>query len=195
MLVIYLNGVRQKEIMKLWHPSDRNDFKLSEGHVDHSKSEYCNDDKLGIKEAYPKLWELIKVPDGQIIWCYTRKENIPKTSTPRFTSTLEVPEDSWIRYIDDIKWNQILGIPKVHLTLRYSRPIKDKANDKFPNDPQKWRDFENELEDEFWENKPPAEELWKNLFLEKPDEDGSSALLKHPILAKWIIRSETIQCR
>lgn len=180
------------EIIKLWHIHKTNGFKLSEGHVDHSKSEYCNDDKLGIKEAYHKLWDIIKVPDGQILWCSTLN-NIPKTSIPRFVSTLEVPECYLIKYIDDIKWNQILGNP-VPLTLRYSRPIKAKANDKFPNDPQKRRTFENELEDEFWENKPPEEELWKNLFLDKPDEDGSSALIKHPIPEEWIIESETIQC-
>ncbi len=177
--------------MKLWTIHDTYDFKLSEGHVDHSKSDYYNNTP-GVKEAYHQLWPLIRMPDGQIIWCYTRKKDIPQTGTPKIMYSLKVPEYSVIKYIDDIMWNCILGI-RVCLTPSYKRNIRVKANAKFPNDPRKRRIFEKELEKEFWENKPPAEELWDNLLLDKA-VDGSPALLKHPIPDDWIIESITIQC-
>lgn len=176
--------------MELWTIHDTYDFKLSEGHVDHSKSDYYNN-TLGVKKAYPQLWSLIGIPDGQIIWCYTRKEDICITGIPIIRYTLEVPEDSVITYIDDIMWNCILGI-QVRLTPSYRRPIRAEAGNKFPNDPYKRKDFEEELENKFWENKPPAEELWDNLLLDKA-VDGSPALLKHPIPDDWIIECETVQ--
>ncbi len=178
--------------MKLWTIHDTYDFKLSEGHVDHSKSDYYNN-TLGVKEAYPQLWSLIGIPDGQIIWCYTRKEDICITSEPIIMYTLEVPEDSVITYIDDIMWNCILG-KRPRLTLSYRRPIEAEAGKKFPKDPYKRRNLEKELVNEFWENKPPAGELWEKLRLDKA-VDSSSALIKHPIPDDWIIKSEPIQCR
>jgi hypothetical protein len=176
--------------MKLWTIHDTYDFKLSKGHVDHSKSDYYNNTP-GVKEAYYKLWPLIQVPDGQIIWCYTRKEDIRKTGTPKIKYTLKVPEDSVITYIDDIMWNYILGI-RVNLTQSYKRKIRAEAGNKFPNNPCKRKTFEKELENKFWENKPPARELWEKLRLDKA-VDGSPALIKHPIPYDWIIKSETIQ--
>lgn len=177
--------------MELWTIHDTDDFKLSEGHVDHSKSDYYNNTP-GVKEACHKLWPLIKVPDGQIIWCYTRKEDIPRTGTPKIMWSLAVPEDSVITYIDDIMWNCILEI-RVNLTQSYRRPIRAKAGNKFPNDPYKRKNLEKELENKFWENKPPAEELWEKLLLDKA-VDGSPALIKHPIPDDWIIKRRTIQC-
>ena len=177
--------------MKLWTIHDTYDFKLSEGHVDHSKSHYYNNTH-GVKEAYRELWSLIKFPDGQIIWCYIRKGEIPITGTPKIMWTLEVPENSVIVYIDDIMWNRILGI-RCRLTLSYRRNIRAEAEKKFPNDPCKQRILEKELEKEFWESKLPTEELWKKLLLDKA-VDGSPALIKHPIPDKWIIKSKTIQC-
>lgn len=176
--------------MKLWTIHDTYDFKLSEGHVDHSKSDYYNN-TLGVKEAYHKLWTLIKVPDGQIIWCYTRKEDIIKTGSPTIMWSLEVPEYSVITYIDDIMWNRILGI-QCCLTPSYKCNIRAEAENKFPNDPCKQRILEKELEKEFWENKPPAEELWGKLLLDNA-VDSLSALIKHPIPDDWIIKNETIQ--
>ena len=177
--------------MKLWTIHDTYDFKLSEGHVDHSKSDYYNNTP-GVKEAYHQLWPLIRMPDGQIIWCYTRKKDICKTGTPKIMWTLEVPEDSVITYIDDIMWNCILGI-RVCLTLSYRRPIRAKVEKEFPNDPCNQKILEKEFVKKFWENKPPAEELWEKLLLDKA-VDGFPALIKHPIPDDWIIKSETIQC-
>jgi hypothetical protein len=177
--------------MKLWtiHTSD---FKLSEGLVDHSKSDYYNNTP-GVKEAYHRLWPLIEVQDGQIVWCYTRRQDVPKTGTPKILWSLEMPKSSVIRYIDDIMWNCILGI-KVCLTPTYKRNIKAKAATMSPNDPRRRRIFERQLEKEFWENKPPVKELWNNLLLDKA-VDGSPALIKHPVPDDWIIGSTTIQCK
>ncbi len=177
--------------MKLWTIHDTYDFKLSEGHVDHSKSDYYNNTP-GVKKAYPQLWSLIRMLDGQIIWCYTRKEDICITSKPMIMYTLKVPEDSVITYIDDIMWNCILG-NQVRLTPSYRRPIRAKVEKKFPNDSCNQIILEKELENKFWENKPPAKELWKKLLLDKA-VDGFSALIKHPIPDDWIIKSEMIQC-
>ena len=180
--------------MKLWtiHDTndDTNDFKLSKGRVDHSKSDYYKN-KRGGKEAYHRLWPLIKVPDGQIIWCYTREKDFVKTTTPRIKWTLDVPEYSVITYIDAIMWNHILDI-RVSLNSSYKRDIKAKANDEFPNDGNKRYALEKKLEKEFWENKPPVEELWEKLLLDKA-VDGSQALIKHPIPADWIIENEPFQ--
>ena len=177
--------------LKLWtiHDTndDTNDFKLSEGRVDHSKSYYYNKTR-DIKKAYHQLWPLIKVPDGQIIWCYTREKDCAKTSTPKIRWALKVPECSIITYIDEIMWNCILDI-RVSLNSSYKRDIKAKANDEFPNDGNKRYALEKKLEKEFWENKPPVEELWEKLLLDKA-VDGSQALIKHPIPDDWIIEKK-----
>lgn len=183
--------------MKLWaihnKNDDTNDFKLSEGRVDHSKSDYYNDKHgvtPGVKEAYHRLWSLIKVPDGQIIWCCTREKDFVKTSTPKIKWTLDVPECSIITYIDYIVWNRILDI-RVPLPTSYKRDIKAKAGAN-PNDGPKRYALEKKLEKEFWENKPPVEELWEKLLIDKAG-DCSNALIKHPIPTNWIIKSEPFQ--
>lgn len=177
--------------MKLWTIHNTEDFSLCSGHVDHSKSDYYNN-KRGVKEAYQKLWPLIKVPDGQIIWCYTCKEDT-KTPTPKIQWSLEVPRGSIITYIDDIMWNCILGI-KVKLTPRYMRNIRAAACSRFPYDGQKRRSYEEELENDFWNNVPSQQELWSKLLIDEAI-DGSPVILKHPIREEWITDKCIISAR
>ncbi|MEN6576030.1 MAG: hypothetical protein ABFD90_06790 [Phycisphaerales bacterium] len=103
---------------------------------------------------------------------------------------LEVPESSVLTYVDDVVWNRILRI-RVPLTARYTKAIREKANEKFPGNPQARRRYEKELETEFWDDDPPEDALWSQLRLDEP-VDGSSALIKHPIRKEWIIECRTL---
>jgi hypothetical protein len=175
--------------MRLWTIHNNPAFSLTDGRVDHTKSEYYMSIQA-VREAYPKLWRCLGVPDGQIIWCYTQKENIARTGTPKQMWELEVPEPSVLTYIDDVIWNRILKI-RVPLTRRYTKAIQEKANKKFPDNPQSRRHYEKELENKFWDDKLPESALWNQLRLDKPI-DGSSALIKHPVRKEWIIECRAL---
>jgi hypothetical protein len=178
------------ETMNLWTIHEANGFFLTKGRVDHSKSIYYNDTP-GVKEAYHTLWPRIGVPDGQIVWCYTRKEDMSKTGTPKTLWILDVPESSIITYIDDIMWNCILGI-RVRLTPRYMRDIKAEASASFPDDSKKRHMHENKLTEQFWRQERSGEELWTKVFLDEM-VDGSPALIKHPVEEDWIIDEQIYQ--
>jgi len=177
--------------MRLWTIHNNQGFSLTEGKVDHSKSEYYASIPA-VREAYPKLWRHLGVDDGQIIWCYTRTEDIPVTSIPRHMWELEAPESSILTYIDDVTWNRLLGI-RVRLTPRYTEAIREDAAKKFPHDPQARRQHEIESEKRWWDHKPPESTLWRELFLDKP-VDGSPALLRHPIQKEWIVDCRVLRC-
>jgi hypothetical protein len=178
--------------IRLWTIHNNGAFSLTDGRVDHGKSEYY----MGIPavhEAYPKLWRCLGVTDGQIIWCYVQEGDIPVTGTPKRMWELEVPESSVLTYTDDVIWNRILRI-KVPLTRRYTKTIREKANKKFPDNPQSRRHYEKELEKKFWEDELSESALWNQLCLDRP-VDGSSALIKHPVRKEWIIECRTLCCR
>ncbi len=177
--------------MRLWTIHKRNGFSLSEGSVDHSKSDYYRKTR-GIKEAYQQLWPHIGVPNGQVIWCYTQEGDIPRTNTLKTKWSLQVPENGVIKYVDDIMWNCILGI-RVHMTPCYRRVLRAIAGIQFPYNGHKRRAFEKELEKEFWQKKHAPAELWDKLLLDEAIP-GSSALIRHPIPREWIIKSTLIRC-
>ena len=81
---------------------------------------------------------------------------------------------------------------RVPLPPSYKRDIRTKAKAKFPNHGSKRYALEEKLEKEFWENKPPVEEVCGKLLIDKAG-DSSQALIKHPIPADWIIENEPFQ--
>lgn len=99
--------------MKLWSLHDPS-FSLTDGTVVHSLSDYYTSVK-GVKDAYHKLWTKIGEPDGQIAWCYTIDDHIPRTGIPKVLWRLEVPDDRILCFVDDIAWNKIIGQNQVSL--------------------------------------------------------------------------------
>jgi len=146
-----------------------------------------------VREAYLKLWRRLGVNDGQIIWCYTRREDIRVTSIPRYMWELEVSDSSILTYVDGVIWNCLLGI-RVPLSARYTEAIRKEAAKKFPHDPHARRQFEIESEKRWWEHRRPESTLWKELFVDEPIE-ASSALLRHPIQKDWIVDCRVLRCR
>ena len=67
---------KAREETNLWtiHPKD---FLITEGYVDHAKSQYYQES--GVKQAYHKLWDYLSIQSGQVVWCYTYEYNIAKT--------------------------------------------------------------------------------------------------------------------
>jgi hypothetical protein len=178
--------------MRLWTAHRNRMFSLTSGRVDHAQSEYYRDVPR-VSIMYARLWQKLGIRDGQIIWCYTRAEDILITSIPKYTWELEVPDSSILAYIDDVVWNCLLGI-KIRLTSAYASPIREEAAKKYPDDPRLRRQFETESEHLFWDHMPPESTLWERLFLEKP-VDGSSALIEHPVPDEWVVSFQTVCCR
>ena len=171
--------------MRLWTIHKNGAFSLTDGSVDHSRSEYYMSIPA-VREAYPQLWRHLGLADGQIIWCYTRREDIPDTDTAKRIWEIEVGTSSVLAYIDDVVWNRILRI-RVPLTPRYRKPIREEAARRFPDHSQARREYEKKLEQRFWDRRPPEGKLWRELFLDKP-ADGSSALIRHPLQEEWIVQ-------
>ena len=112
--------------MKFWSLHDPA-FSLIDGTVDHSLSEFYTSVK-GVKDAYHKLWTRIGRPDGQIVWCYTVNDHIPRTGIAKVLWCLDIPDDRILCFVDDIAWNKIIGQNQValprHLRHEWDRQPK-----------------------------------------------------------------------
>lgn len=179
--------------LKLWtvhrvHPPG---FSLTEGRVDHSKSEYYPTTPR-VKDAYHELWRRLQIPDGQVVWCYTDGE-IVKIGAEKVKWELHVPSSEIICFIDDVVWNRILKIKcSVPANMRcqwYGEALK-----KFPNDPKALKAYEERCLENFWSQEPKSGDWWDELFTENAD-NGVSALIGHPIPSKWIHGRTSWCCR
>jgi hypothetical protein len=176
-----------EEQIKLWtiHSPD---FSLTDGRVDHNKSEYCLNTP-GVKDAYHKLWPKLRIPDGQLIWCYTY-DDIKKTNKKIIKYELYVPKSEIICFIDDLVWNRILGKEcEVRSDMRHQ--WNKEACEKFPNNPKASKAYEKKCLENFWAQKPKSGDWWDELFVKSTGE-GISALIKHPISSEWIHKSTTL---
>ncbi len=171
--------------LRLWtvHPVHPPGFSLAEGRVDHSKSKYYRKTD-GVKGAYHELWRRLQIPDGQVVWCYTDKDDIAKTGVEQVKWDLYVPVPKIIRFIDDLVWNRILGrkCPVRHGTRRQWH---EDALEKFPNDPKASKAYEARCFDGFWSQEPKSGNWWNELFAENAG-NRVSALIRHPVPSKWI---------
>jgi hypothetical protein len=169
-------------------------FSLTEGCVDHSKSEYYNNRNTpGVKDAYHELWHRLQIPEGQVVWCYTNEDDIAKTGVEKVKWELYVPGPEIIRFIDDLVWNRILGI-KCSVRGDIRRQWRREALKKFPNDPEASEVYEKRCFENFWSQEPKSGNWWNELFTENVGS-GVSALIGHPIPIKWIHDSTTWRCR
>ena len=167
------------------------DFSIIEGRIDHSKSKYYQDTP-GVKQAYSKLWQYIKIPDGQIIWCYLDKTEIRKTSTKMVLWEICLPKSKIIKYVDDMVWNRILGI-KCHVPSSLSDQWRQKAIKKFPHNPTLAHEYEKKCRDDYWAQKPKGNSWWDELFVKMDKGLSMSALIRHPV-QEDLINNKIIWC-
>ena len=136
------------EIVTLWtiHSPD---FDITSGRVDHSKSEYYLS-VPGVKEAYHELWRRLNTPEGQIIWCYTKNDDIAKTGEEKIMWELQIELEKVICFLDSLVWNRILGIKcSVGRTLR-RKWIKEAIEIR----PADSRSYVDRCYEDFWNQKP-----------------------------------------
>jgi|GEM_PF-5141345 len=103
--------------MKLWSLHDPA-FSPTRGRISHSLSPHYPND-MTIKHAYHKLWSKIGELDGQIVWCYTVNQHIPRTGIRKLLWCLDVPDDDVLCVVDDIAWNKIIGKGQISLPRRF----------------------------------------------------------------------------
>lgn len=168
--------------MNLWtyHPPD---FSLTEGRVDHQRSEYFRDVN-GLPEAYRELCSRIGT-DDQIIWCYTRDDGYMPTGIPRVEWALDVPMTAIIRFVDEIVWNRILG-NRCTLPRSLYHEWKDEAIRMHPGDRDAQKAFIQRREEEFWRAPAPHGDWWDSLLVEAQTGESISALIHHPVDRRWI---------
>jgi len=167
------------EIITLWTIHSL-DYDLTSGRVDHSKSEYYLS-VSGVKEAYHELWRRLNIPEGQIIWCYTKNDEMTKTGEEKIMWKLQVPREKVICCIDSIVWNRILG-KKCRVGNTLLRQWKKEAIKKYPEDPHSYVDrcFE-----DFWDQKPNTGSWWDELFVQNTGE-CIDAIIHHPVPDKFV---------
>ncbi len=167
----------EMNIKELWsyHLKDHN-FDLTSGQVDHSKSRYYNKTQ-GVKDAYPKLWQMLEIPSGQIVWCYTDDKTFKKTGIPYLEWHLKVPTQNILKYVDDIVWNRILGI-RCSLPEYLSQKLRR----------------EGKKEEVFWNQQAPSGDWWNHLLLARPHEGDCWALIRHPVPVELAVGKRIIVC-
>jgi len=176
------------EIVTLWtiHSPD---FDLTSGRVDHSKSKYYLS-VSGAKEAYHELWRRLNTPEGQIIWCSTKNDEIVKTGEENIMWELQIPHENVICFLDSIVWNRILG-KKCRVGNALSQKWKREAIKKCPVDSHSYEDrcYEN-----FWNQKPKTGSWWDELFVQNTGE-CIDAIIHHPIPESFVKKQITWCCR
>jgi len=171
------------------------DFLISEGRVDHSKSIYCKEIK-GVKDAYPELWKCLSkkvsnkekakaIEEGQIIWCFTSKDEICRTGTRKIKWDLSVPESEVI-FVNSFVWNRILGI-RCGVGNEMRLNWQKEGIEKHPYNAKKAHDYEKECYDKFWSRKPASGSWWDELFVDDKQENAGHALISHPVPDSWIL--------
>ncbi len=176
------------EIVTLWtiHPPD---FDLTSGRVDHSKSEYYLT-VSGVKEAYQELWRRLNTPEGQIIWCYAKNDDIVKTGEEKIMWELQIPREKVICFLDSLVWNRILGIRcAVGNTMR-----RQWIKEAIENDPRNSRAYLKRREDDFWNQKPKTGSWWDELFVHNTGE-LADAIIHHPVPNNFVKENITWCCR
>ena len=163
-------------------------FSLTAGKVEHSKSEYYYDDNSKLRESYHKLWERIQIPDGQIIWCYTQKDGIPKTGVEMRLWKLEVPNDDIIRFVDDLVWNRTFD-NECGVGTQMRRQWRIEAIALFPNQLVAREEYQEQCRKDFWAQKSKSGDWWDELFVEEPGE-CISAIIRHPVPIEWVDSTE-----
>jgi len=155
------------------------DFSITEGRVEHSKSEYYHDIPR-VSQAYPELWRRINIPDGQIIWCYLDKTEIRKTGVEKVLWELCLPESEVIQFVDDMVWKRILEI-KGELPQRLRNQWKYKSLKKYPNNPTSAKNYEKKCQGDYWMQTPKSNNWWDELFVKMGEGLSMSALIHHPV--------------
>ena len=89
--------------MMLWS-YQRDGFSPVEDCVEPQRSEYATT----FPDAYERLWQLVGT--DQIVWCVTDPSDWPVKSG-YVEWKLDVPTNSFLRVVDTMIWNRILGQP------------------------------------------------------------------------------------
>ncbi len=177
------NSTKEVSPLLLWSWQEP-DFSLTEGAVDHRRSEYYKT-VAGVPKSYKELSK--RLGTDQFIWCYTRQDEYnPRLGCTRVEWQLKVPEDRVLRKVCSVVWHCIVwcnggerglvGTPPKKFE-RLWRGIAGRYGLKFDN-------FNKEFY-RFWYAKTD-EELWDALFLDKVDGECTDVLLRHPVEDKWV---------
>lgn len=165
--------------MLLWSYQNHN-FSLTEGKVDHSRSEFYNS-SAAFKTAYVELHKRLKTQ--QVVWCCTKSEF--ELWKGRIEWQLDVPFDKFLAVVDQLAWNKILGKKCSPPTLQRHRWQKE-AIALAPNNSKKQQEIYAANYAEY--DKPePLVTLWNRLFISNVNDESANILLTHPISSGWVL--------
>jgi len=171
--------------MKLWTWHGRS-FSITEGHVDHTRSDYCQDVR-GYTQAVARLGCMLG--SDQFLWCLDYRVENPWPR--RVEWSLEVPDDAILAFVDTLVWERILGnqyIPH-DLESRWLHEAMAKGQD--PDA------FSRVMRQQFEDVLPHRRELWDNVFAEAvqnrfcPDCERNTVLIPFPAKPEWVLRAPT----
>lgn len=176
-----LSGRLEMTSVRLWSYHTK-EFSLTEGDVDHVRSRYYQE-SCQIRKAYDDLFH--RLGEDQIIWCHTNQGEYKRTGIPKVEWVLDVSESDVIAFVDGFIWNRIIGI-RSHPPRRLNQQWKSEAISCYPNDVEEQRRHISVQADFYWNQSPPRDGWWSELFVENSAAEGIDALIRHPIPSGWV---------
>lgn len=139
------------------------------------------------------MWKLIGIPNGQVIWCLTSRDDVVKTGVHLVLWDLEVPDSEIIAFIDDIAWIRIIG-EKCCLPRKTWLQWRQRAIEQYGSETDKVDAYVDARRREFRNQKPPKGDWWKSLLLSSSEGASVSAIIRHPVPQSWVVEKREWQC-
>lgn len=159
--------------MELWS-YQRDGFNLISDKVDPSRSRYRKD----YSKQYARLDA--KLGTDQYIWCCTSSSDwVNKNGYEEWR--LEVPVEDFLKVIDSVVWDGILGIESKHNRL------EAKLESQFASSEEDPEIVERQVSEAIKRRRNPSNDPWSNLFILDSADDAAEVLLLCPIKSCWKI--------
>ena len=153
--------------------------------VDHSLSEYCQDPD--ILRACKQLWKRPELRTDQIVWCYIRDGDCPKTHGTRVKWILEVPDEEVI-LTDLVVWNRIIGETNFAAPPSIRQRWTEEAVKKYPYDPDGGHRYREQRHQAYCTKEPPPDGWWSELFIDDPNVEEAQGIVRMPVLPEWVVQ-------
>lgn len=159
-------------MMQLW-TYHRDSFSIIDDSVDPARSKFARD----FPAQYAKLWS--EIGTQQIIWCVTNPDDWPmKAGYDEWE--LDVPPEAFLRVVDDVVWNRILG--RTAFPKRLYDQLEDEARRDSRDD-----DVHEIVMSRIDSLRHPPGDLWDHVFIRDPLDCRATVLLKGPVSEGWVV--------
>ena len=179
------------------HPTDdriplwsfhKQDFSLvDDDHLDPTRSENYKSSPY-IANAYRGIWR--ELGTDQLIWCYTRREDVRTIPRDKKEWALRVPRSAILSFLDGFVWARIIHAGNITPPRACEQGWKIEAIAQFPHDISAQHSFIDAKRDEYWNRSPPPAGWWSVLFVDDPGSspvEGIDALIRYPVVTAWVV--------